>query len=115
MPDFASVDEYIAAQPAAAQPMLRELRATIRAALPQAEELVSGYNLPTYKVGGKAVTYFGAAKKHCALYGVLRDGFEEELQPYGDVSKGTVRFPLDQPLPADLVRRLVLAGASRRR
>ena len=111
MADYASVDEYISRQPAAAQPMLRKLRAAVRKALPQAEESISGYNMPTYKVGGKGVVYFAAAKKHCALYGVLREGFEKELAPYGDVSKGTVRFPLNEELPTELVGRLVKARA----
>ena len=109
MPDYASVDEYISRQPEAAQPMLRELRKAVKAVLPDAEEGISGYNMPTYKVGGRGLIYFGAAKKHCALYGATRDGFEDELAPYGDVSKGTVRFPLDQKLPVDLVKRLVKA------
>src|SRR5688500_880962 len=78
MPDFASVDDYISRQPPAAQAMLRELREAVRAAIPEAEEGISGYNLPTYKVGGKGVVYFGAAKQHCALYGVTRDGFRSE-------------------------------------
>ena len=69
--------------------------------------------MPTYKVGGKGVVYFGAAKQHCALYGVTRDGFEEELAAYGDVSKGTVRFPLGERLPVDLVERLVLARVAK--
>ena len=112
MPDYASVDEYISRQPEGAQPMLRQLRQAIRAALPGAEESISGYNMPTYRVDGRAVAYFGAAKQHCALYGVTRDGFEEELAPYGDVSKGTLRFPLGQKLPVDLVKRLVKARAA---
>ena len=112
MPDFATVDAYIAAQAAEAQPMLVELRKAIRAALPRAEESISGYNMPTYRVDGRAVAYFGAAKKHCALYGVIRDGFERELERYGDVSKGTLRFPLGEKLPVNLVKRLVKARAA---
>ena len=110
--DFTSVDDYIAGQPAAAQPMLRQLRKIVKAALPDATEKIA-YNMPTYRLNNRNVTYFGAAKKHCALYGVKRQGFEKELEPYGDVSKGTIRFPLADPLPADLVRRLVLATAGR--
>ena len=112
MPDFATVDQYIAAQAPEAQPMLKSLRKAIRAALPRAEESISGYNMPTYRVDGRAVAYFGAAKKHCALYGIVRDGFEAELAPYGDVSKGTLRFPLGDKLPVDLVQRLVKARAA---
>lgn len=107
MSTFASVDEYLAAQPAAAQSSLREIRAIIRAALPGAAEVIS-YGVPTYKLGGRSVVHFGAAKKHCALYGAAMEQFADELKGY-DTSKGTVRFPLDQPLPAELVQRLVQA------
>lgn len=86
-----SVEEYIAAQAPEAQPRLRELRAIIRATLPDAVEVIS-YGMPTYRLGRKRV-HFGAAKRHCALYGV---------------GEGTVRFPLDQPIPEDQVRQLVL-------
>src|SRR6266566_1144624 len=90
-PTFASVDDYIAAQSAAAQPRLRELRAIIRAAVPEATEAIS-YGLPTYKFRVGSV-YFGAAKRHVALYGSAMDALAEELRGY-DTSKGTLRFPL---------------------
>jgi uncharacterized protein YdhG (YjbR/CyaY superfamily) len=106
MPTFASVDDYIAAQSAEAQPRLRELRATIRAAVPEAAEVIS-YGLPTYKFRVGSV-YFGAAKRHVALYGSAMDLFAEELRGY-DSSKGTLRFPINQPIPEELVRKLVLA------
>jgi uncharacterized protein YdhG (YjbR/CyaY superfamily) len=105
-PTFASVDDYIAAQSAAAQPRLRELRAIIRAAVPEATEVIS-YGLPTYKFRVGSV-YFGAAKRHVALYGSAMDALAEELRGY-DSSKGTLRFPLNQPIPAELVGKLVLA------
>lgn len=107
MPTHSSVDEYLAAQPAAAQPQLREIRAIIRAAIPDATEVIS-YGVPTYKLGGSSVVHFGAAKRHCALYGAAMEQFADELKGY-DTSKGTVRFPLDQPLPTELVQRLVQA------
>jgi uncharacterized protein YdhG (YjbR/CyaY superfamily) len=109
MPTFATVDEYIAAQSAEAQPRLRELRTIIRAAVPEAEEVIS-YGMPTYKFGAGSV-YFGAAKHHCALYGSAMGAFAEELRGF-ETSKGTVRFPLDQPIPADLVHKLVVAKAA---
>ena len=118
MPDFDTVDAYIAAQAAVAQPMLRQLRDAVRAAIPKAEEHMSNYNLPVYRLDGRAVTYIGAAKKHCALYAIyeaVRDQFPEELAPYGDISKGTIRFPLDQPLPKALVKKLVRAVAADRK
>jgi uncharacterized protein YdhG (YjbR/CyaY superfamily) len=106
MPTFNTVDNYIAAQAAAAQPRLHELRAIIRAAVPEAMEVIS-YGLPTYKLGGRIVS-FGAAKRHCALYGSTLDACIEELQGF-DTSKGTVRFPLNQPMAEQLVRKLVKA------
>jgi uncharacterized protein YdhG (YjbR/CyaY superfamily) len=109
MPTFATVDDYIAAQSAEAQPRLRELRAIIRAAVPGAAEVMS-YGLPTYKLRVGFV-YFGAAKRHCALYGSALGAYAEELRGY-DTSKGTVRFPLDQPIPEELVRKLVVAKAA---
>jgi uncharacterized protein YdhG (YjbR/CyaY superfamily) len=105
VPTPASVDAYIVAQSAETQPRLRELRAIIRAALPEAEEVIS-YGMPTYKLRGAFVS-FGAAKRHCALYGSAMDAFAEELRGYG-TSKGTVRFPLDQPIPGQLVHKLVI-------
>lgn len=106
MPTFANVDDYIAAQAAATQPRLHELRASIRAAAPAAAEVIS-YGIPTYKFKGGFVS-FGAAKRHCALYGAPLDVFPEDVRGL-DMSKGTLRFPLDQPIPAELVRKLVLA------
>ena len=108
MPTFATVDDYIAAQSADAQPSLRELRAIIRAAVPEAAEVIS-YGMPTYKFQTGSV-YFGAAKRHCSLYGSALDAFPEELRGFY-TSKGTVRFPLDQPIPQELVHKLVTAKA----
>ena len=109
MPDPTSVEAYIATQPATAQVRLRELRATIRAAVPEAAEIIS-YGMPTYALGGRRV-HFGAASHHCALYGVPLDAFADEVRGYA-TSRGTVRFSLDQPIPANLVRKLVLAKLS---
>jgi uncharacterized protein YdhG (YjbR/CyaY superfamily) len=106
MPIFATVDEYIDAQSAEAQPRLRELRATFRAAVPDAAEVIS-YGLPTYKFDAGFVS-FGAAKRHVAVYGSSTIVLAEELRGFRQ-SKGTIRFPLDQPIPAELVRRLITA------
>jgi uncharacterized protein YdhG (YjbR/CyaY superfamily) len=97
-----TVDAYIAAQSEEARPRLHELRAIIRDAVPEATESIS-YGMPAYKLGASAV-YFGAAKRHCALYGVPLEG----VQGY-KTSKGTLQLPLDQPVPAELVRGLVRA------
>ena len=110
---MATVDDYMAAQPAEVQPRLRELRAIVRAALPDATEVIS-YGMPTYRFGpGSSYVSFAAAKRHCALYGAAVDQFPEELRDY-QTSKGTVRFPLDRPIPAELVRKLVLAKVAAR-
>jgi uncharacterized protein YdhG (YjbR/CyaY superfamily) len=106
----ASVDEYIESQPVGVQPRLRELRGILTDALPQATETIS-YGIPTYRVPGHGrggFVSFGAAKDHCALYGAPLDTYPHEVSAYS-VSKGTIRFPLDRPVPADLVRRLVQA------
>jgi uncharacterized protein YdhG (YjbR/CyaY superfamily) len=106
MPFYANVDDYIAAQSAAAQPRLHALRAIFRAAIPDATEVIS-YGIPTYKYRGGSV-HFGAARRHCAIYGSAADRLGDELRGYVG-EKGTVRFPHHQPLPEELVRKLVLA------
>jgi len=110
MPSFATVDDYIAAQSAQAQPRLREIRSIIHATLPDAAEVIS-YDMPTYNFPGGFVS-FGAAKKHCALYGTPIDLYPEEVSAYS-TSKGTIRFLFDQPIPEDLVRKLVKTKAER--
>jgi uncharacterized protein YdhG (YjbR/CyaY superfamily) len=106
MAEIRTVDDYIEAQSSDAQRRLREMRAVIREAVPDANEVIS-YGMPTYKVGGRRV-HFAAAKGHCALYGAALDAVGDELRPYKTL-KGTVQFPLDTPIPRELVRRLVLA------
>ena len=97
-----TIDEYIAAQPEAVQPKLRELRRILRAALPEAEERIS-WSMPTYWKGQNLI-HFAASKKHLGLYpgGEATTVFAEELKDY-DVSKGTIRLPYDKPLPAELI------------
>lgn len=105
--DFISIDDYIAAQPEAARDSLQRVRAAIRGALPDTAEAIS-YRIPTYKSHGRAVIYFAGWKKHYSLYPVsepLVAAFRQELSPYV-VEKGTIRFPLGAPVPADLIRRI---------
>jgi len=106
-----TVDEYIASQSAEVQSRLRELRAAIQSAVPRATEVIS-YGIPTYRLNGRIVS-IGAAKHHCALYGTPMDLFAEELRGFHTL-KGTVQFPLDQPVPESLVRKLVLAKLTSR-
>jgi len=104
--EFHSIDEYIAAFPPGIQEKLRALRAAIHAAAPEASEKIS-YQMPTFYLNGNLV-HFAAFKNHIGFYPAPRgiDAFAAELAQYPG-SKGAVRFPLDQPLPLDLVTRIV--------
>ena len=102
--DYRSVDQYIAAQPATVQPALRRLRGILRKAVPRAEEVIS-YQIPTYKLHGGYVVYFAGWKQHYSLYPAsahLVAAFEKDLAPY-EVNKGTIRFPLSEPVPVKLI------------
>jgi uncharacterized protein YdhG (YjbR/CyaY superfamily) len=103
--NFKSVDEYIAVQPAANQKILKLMRSTISKALPGADEVIS-YQIPAYKLNGSGVLYFAGWKQHYSLYpagGRLVDAFKDELAPY-EISKGTIRFPLSEPVPVKLIK-----------
>jgi uncharacterized protein YdhG (YjbR/CyaY superfamily) len=100
------VDEYLSRLPEDQRVALQNVRDVIRAAAPEAIETMS-YQIPTYRYHGPLIS-FGAWKEHCALYGGTNEAFQDELRPY-DTSKGTIRFRPESPLPADLVRRLILA------
>lgn len=105
--DFKSVDEYIAAQPDAAQSLLERVRSAIRKAVPGAEEMIS-YQIPTYKLRGGPVLYFAGWKRHYSLYpatGHVVSSLKEDLAPY-EVAKGTIRFPLSEPVPVKLIERI---------
>jgi uncharacterized protein YdhG (YjbR/CyaY superfamily) len=110
--DFKSVDEYLATFPSPVQKVLRKVRATIRKALPGAEEVIS-YQIPAYRLHGGAVIYFAGWKKHWSLYPVSAklltslDLSTDDL----DVDKGTLRFPLDE-VPVTLVTRIAKARAA---
>jgi uncharacterized protein YdhG (YjbR/CyaY superfamily) len=105
--DFKSVDEYIATQPKNMQAILQRVRSTIRKAVPGAEEVIS-YQIPAYKLHGGPVIYFAGWKQHYSLYPATEDLVEalmDDLEPY-KVSKGTIRFPLSQPVPVKLIERI---------
>lgn len=101
-----TIDEYIAAFPENVQAILQTLRATIRAAAPQATEKIS-YQMPTFYLKGNLV-HFAAYAKHIGFYPAPRgiEAFKEELAAYKG-AKGSVQFPIDQPLPLDLITRIV--------
>jgi uncharacterized protein YdhG (YjbR/CyaY superfamily) len=104
--DFKSVPEYIASRPDGVQPALKRVRSIIRKALPGAEEVIS-YQIPAYKLNGRAVLYFAGWSEHYSLYPStdrLVAAFEE-LARY-EVSKGTIRFPLSEPVPVKLIERI---------
>jgi len=105
--DFKSVDEYIASQPEAVQDVLKRVRSTIRKAVPGAEEMIS-YKIPTYKLHGDPVLYFAGWRKHYSLYPAndhVVAAFKDDLAPY-EVNKGTIRFPLSEPVPIKLIGRI---------
>jgi uncharacterized protein YdhG (YjbR/CyaY superfamily) len=105
--DFKSVDEYIASQPKAVQDILGRVRSIIRKAVPGAEESIS-YKIPTYKLKSGPMIYFAGWKQHYSLYpatGRVKAAFQDELAPY-EVSKGTIRFPLSEPVPVKLIGRI---------
>ena len=103
-----TVDEYLAGVPQEARAVLEKLRRTIKAAAPMAAEGIS-YQMPMYKHHGMVVG-FAAFKDHCSIFPgpAVMDAHKEELKGYS-TSKGTIRFSVDKPLPAALVKKLVKA------
>ena len=102
--NFKSVDDYIATQPETVQAILERVRGAIRKAIPRAEEIIS-YQIPAYKLDGGAAIYFAGWKEHYSLYPAsdrLVKAFKSDLAPY-KISKGTIRFPLDEPVPVKLI------------
>ncbi|HEX9037426.1 MAG TPA: DUF1801 domain-containing protein [Ktedonobacterales bacterium] len=105
-PQGSTIDEYIAGCPAEIQATLQELRAIIRAAAPDAEEIIS-YGMPAFAQHGNLV-YFAVNKHHIGFYPTSSGiaAFEQELSRYKG-TKGSAHFPFDQPLPVDLITRIV--------
>ena len=101
-----SIDEYIAGFPQDVRAVLERVRTTIRKAAPSAEEKIS-YQIPTFTLKGNLV-YFAAFKKHIGFYPVPTgiEAFKKELSPYKQ-AKGSVQFPLDKPIPYDLIGQIV--------
>jgi uncharacterized protein YdhG (YjbR/CyaY superfamily) len=116
---FVNVDEYISAQSEVAQGVLQRVRSTLRNALPGAEEVIS-YNIPAYRQNGEIVLYFAGWRQHYSLYPAgenLVAAFKDRLTSY-KVSKGTIRFPLSEPVPVQLIERIAkfrAADAAQRR
>lgn len=105
-PKFNDIDKYIATFPKDTQELLRQIRATIRKAAPEAEEVIS-YNMPAFKLYGILV-YFAGYKNHIGFY-PMSSGikeFQKELYDY-KWAKGSVQFPVDKPLPLALITKIV--------
>lgn len=105
---FKTIDEYVRTFPKDVQGILQRLRQTVRQAAPQAVETMS-YDMPTFKLDGKFLVSFAAWKSHIGLYPVPSGtvAFQKEVSAYRG-AKSTVRFPLEKPIPHDLVKNLVL-------
>lgn len=102
-----NVVSYIAGFPAPVRTVLKRVRSIIRKAVPSAEEMIS-YQIPAYKLRGRPVLYFAAWKEHFSLYPSnfrLVAAFKDELSRY-ELAKGTIRFPLSEPVPVKLIERI---------
>ena len=103
-----NIDEYIAGYPQEIQQILRQIRAKINKAAPGTEETIS-YGIPTFTIGGKYLVYFAAYKNHIGLYPVpgATEEFEKDFSSYKTSGKGTIQFPLDKPMPLELITKIV--------
>ncbi len=106
-PTAASIDEYIAQFPAKTQAALEEMRAIIRDLTPDAVETIS-YAIPTFDLGGKHLVHFAGYARHVGLYPTPSgmEAFAADLAPYKR-GKGSAQFELSEPLPVELIRRIV--------
>lgn len=111
---FATVDEYIGSFPGDVQDILREVRSTIQGAVPEAGERIS-YGIAAATLGGRDLVYFAGWKKHISVYPVPTENADltRELEPYL-AAKGTLKFPLREPVPYPLIGRVAAALARQR-
>lgn len=109
--NYNTIDEYLAlVSEEKKRAALEKLRTQIKTIVPDAEECIS-YQLPAFRLNGRALVGFGTAQKHCAFYpwsGSTVKEFSDELKGF-DTSKGTIRFQPDKPLPVTLLRKIIKA------
>jgi uncharacterized protein YdhG (YjbR/CyaY superfamily) len=105
--NFASIDEYIAACPEQSRGYVQKIRETIRAVVPEGREKIS-YQIACVELNGKNLVHFAGWKNHVSMYPIPSGpkGFTKEISKYAD-GKGTIKFPLDKPLPLKLIRQVV--------
>ena len=108
--DFKTIDEYHATFPAGIQERMQQIREIVNAAVPGVEEVIS-YQIPAFKIGKLFLIYYSAYTKHISLSSPwseeLLKAFASDLKGY-KVTKSAIQFPNDQPLPLDLIRRIVM-------
>jgi uncharacterized protein YdhG (YjbR/CyaY superfamily) len=111
---FETVDDYIASYPADVQAKLEAVRAAMADAAPGTEQTIS-YDIPTFTLDGRYVVYFAGWKRHISVYPLpsADEGFQQELAPYVS-GRGTLRFALDEPIPLELIRKVVSALMTQR-
>ena len=108
MARYASVDEYMAGLPDDRRVAMEQLRSTIRAAAPGATEVIA-YNMPAFRLDGRFLVSYEAYKRHYSIFpwsDAMVAELGDDLGPYA-VGKGTIRFPADEPIPLELVTRIV--------
>jgi len=105
---FKTIDDYIKIFPQDVESILERMRQTIRKAAPEAVESIS-YQMPTFKLNGKNLVYFAGYKNHIGFYPVPSGirAFKKELSQY-KTGKGSLQFPIDKPVPYDLVKKIVM-------
>jgi uncharacterized protein YdhG (YjbR/CyaY superfamily) len=111
-----TIDEYLATVKPEQRTALQKLRRTIHATAPKAEECIS-YGIPAFRLNGRSLVFFGAWANHCSFYpgsSKTLKNFRSDLKDFG-ITKGTIRFSPDNPLPPALVKKLVKARIAERR
>ncbi len=104
----ANFKQYVSELPSTTQKILKQIRASILKFIPGAEEVIS-YGIPAFKLNGRFVIYFAGYKKHIGVYPVPKanKAFEKDFSFYKTSGKGSIQFPLDKPIPFDLINKIV--------